>query len=558
VRSEPHTSVNQLLVSFLLLASVAAVPTARAQDHSIWSKNLGIYEVNVRQYTPAGTFHAFLGHVERLKSMGTGILWFMPIHPIGAKNRLGALGSYYSVQDYHSVNPEFGTFEDFIALVDSVHRAGMYVMMDWVANHTAWDNVWTVSHPDFYVHDGSGNFIPPPGTGWSDVIQLNFNNAVMRDSMIAAMRFWIAAAHIDGFRYDAAGKIPQDFWSAAADSLKLTKPDILLLAEDQDPRYYAAGLQMTFAWNYYGWGAGALIDLAKGTINANGFSTYVAAEETAYPGDKLRMYFTSNHDENSWTGTDEQLFGPATDAFVALSHTFRGVPLDYSGQEAGLNHMLKFFDKDSISWKSLPRERLISRLLHLKRRNSALWNGSKGAPPVRVQTTSNGSVYGFVRENPVDKVVALFNLSAASTTTTLIGGNYAGTYVDVMGDSAAFISPFQSISLPPWGYRLLETSSGLSVDVPESTLPSGLRLEQNWPNPFNPSTTIRYQVSDIRRLKLSVYDLLGKEVAVLVDGPMAAGDHSTTFDAKGLASGSYICRLWAGGETRSIRMLLVR
>jgi cyclomaltodextrinase / maltogenic alpha-amylase / neopullulanase len=572
----PLAARLQVLAALLLLGFPPGTPAARAQDPPLWSRNLGIYEVNTRQYTYDGTFNAFLGHVDRLKRMNAGILWFMPIHPIGVKNRLGSLGSYYSVKDYHGVNPEFGTLDDFIALVDSIHHAGMYVMMDWVANHTSWDNVWTVSHPEFYVHDGTGNFTPPPGTGWSDVIQLDFTRAAMRDSMIAAMRWWITAAGIDGFRFDAASRIPTDFWSAASDSLRRTKPDILLLAEDQDQRYYSAGMQMTFAWSYYGWGGGALIDLVKGTINANGFAEYVAAEESAYPGNKLRMYFTSNHDENSWTGTDQQLFGAATDAFIALSHTFRGVPLDFGGQEAGLDHMLKFFDKDSISWQSLPREKLITRLLTLKRNHRALWNGQYGSPPVRMSTTSNGNVYAFTREKAPESVLGIFNLSGSSSTTTLLGSNLAGEYIDVLGDSLFVMKAYQSISLPAWGFRVFYRVVGDAVEPAAMDVPSGMRLEQNWPNPFNPTTTLRVTLgpnavpgdgltktgrgdgSHGNNARIAVYDLLGREVAVIADGALGAGEHAFTFDAKGLSSGTYICRLTAGRESRSIRMLLLR
>ncbi len=152
--------------TFRTILLIILIPVIlRGQDHHTWTYNKAIYEVNVRQYTAAGTFAAFETHLNRLKNLGVGILWFMPIHPIGVVNRLGSLGSYYSVKDYYGINPEFGTLDDFKALVDSIHSKGMYVIMDWVANHTSWDNDLTVSHPEWYVHDGNGNFVPPPGTG---------------------------------------------------------------------------------------------------------------------------------------------------------------------------------------------------------------------------------------------------------------------------------------------------------------------------------------------------------------------------------------------------------
>jgi len=174
-----------LLLLFLTQSSLVC------QTHHDWSYNLPIYEVNVRQYTSTGTFAGFATHLDRLKELGAGILWFMPIHPIGVQNRIGSLGSYYSVKDYYGVNSEFGTLDQFRMLVDSIHAKGMYVLMDWVGNHTSWDNVLTVTHPDWYAKDGNGNFIPPPGTNWSDVIQLNYSKPELRTYMIDAMKFWL-------------------------------------------------------------------------------------------------------------------------------------------------------------------------------------------------------------------------------------------------------------------------------------------------------------------------------------------------------------------------------
>lgn len=349
----------------LLLALLPAI--SKAQSHQDWSYNLSVYEVNVRQYTAAGTFAAFETHLDRLQEMGAGILWFMPIHPIGQRNRLGSLGSYYSVRDYLGVNPEFGTLDDFKMLVQKIHDRGMYVIMDWVANHTSWDNPLTIEHPEWYVKDANGNFIPPPGTNWSDVIELNFAQQGLRNYMINAMKFWVEEVGVDGFRCDAVSFVPQDFWREAITQLKAVKPDIFMLAEGDGRAWHDAGFDMTFAWGLYGFGNGVLKRIVDRVDNAVSLNGYATAERTNYPASAYRLYFTSNHDENSWHGTTAELFGDAAEMFAVLTATFNGLPLIYSGQEAGLDKRLRFFDKDQILWRDHPNADLYKTLLHLKR-----------------------------------------------------------------------------------------------------------------------------------------------------------------------------------------------
>lgn len=335
---------------------------ALSQDHEIWSYNQNIYEVNTRQFTHSGTFAEFEAHLDRLQDLGAGILYFMPIHPIGIQNRLGSLGSPYSVRDYLDVNPEFGTLEEFVALVDSIHARGMYVIMDWVANHTAWDNPLTVSHPEWYVTDGQGNFIPPPGTGWSDVIQLDYGEQGLRDYMIQTMAYWITEADIDGFRIDAVSFVPDNFWPGAIAQLKAIKPEILMLAEDDGTQYQSLGFDMTYAWGLYGFGNGVLQRMADGVDDAIDLANYLNNELNYYSDQHYRMYFTSNHDENSWYGTVFERFGAAAEAFAALTATMNSLPLIYGGQEAGLDQSLAFFDKDEIDWQAHPFENMYSTL----------------------------------------------------------------------------------------------------------------------------------------------------------------------------------------------------
>jgi cyclomaltodextrinase / maltogenic alpha-amylase / neopullulanase len=561
LRARTTVSIVALLVIVLIPAFGRPQSNATAEvqtDSTAWTKNLSVYEVNVRQYTKAGTFAAFGTHLDRLKDLGAGILWFMPIHPIGVKNRIGSLGSYYSVKNYYGVNPEFGTLDDFKALVDSIHSKGMFVIIDWVANHTSWDNDLTLTHPEYYQKSSSGAFIAPPGTNWTDVIQLNYYNPDLRTYMIDAMKYWITETHIDGFRFDAASMVPVGFWTTAAAELRKVKPDVFLIAEDQDAKYYPAGLNATYAWSYYGFGSGILIRLAKGTNNANSFHAYVANENSQYPGNSHRLYFTSNHDENSWYGTDTELFGSATESFIALSLVFRSIPLIYSGQEAGLNHRLQFFDKDEIVWQASPRANVYSTLLHLKTRNSALWNGTFGGDPRRVSTTSDVNVYAFEREHGADKVCGVFNLSSVAQTFMFTDSAYAGTYRDVFTDSTIALSLNSQMTLPAWGYHVFEFKQVADAAPSDAQLPRTCQLFQNYPNPFNPSTTIRYELSQSAIVRLSVFTALGREVATLQNGRQAAGYHEVRFDGTGLSSGVYFYRIQAGEFLQTKKLVLLR
>lgn len=543
---------------FILSVLIAGYRSADAQNHTVWTAKASLYEANVRQFTKAGTFNAFGTHLDRLRELGVSIIWFMPIHPIGTKNRLGSLGSYYSVKDYYGVNPEFGTAAEFRALVDSIHSKGMYVMIDWVANHTSWDNVLTVDHPSWYVKGNGGVFVPPAGTNWSDVIQLDFTNDSLRTYMIDAMKYWVTEMNVDGFRYDAASFVPISFWTQTAAALKEVRSDIFLLAEDQGTQYSGAGFHMTFGWNFYGFGGGILPKLYNGTNNANDFAAYAASEYLNYPGNNYRLYFTSNHDENSWYGTDTELFGAAADAFIALSAVFRGMPLLYGGQEAGLNRRLKFFDKDEILWPVHPRAAKIRSLLRLKSRNSALWNGAKGGEPVRIGTTADQNVYAFIRQNGSDKVLAVFNLSAAAKTFSLSGSGFSGTYKDIFTDSSLLITANYSMTLPAWSYMIAEGVTASSAGNEERRMPASFKVLQNYPNPFNPSTSISYSLPSNGFTTLTVHNFIGQEVAQVVSEFQAAGTYTSQFNAAGLSSGVYFYSIKSGSFSAAKKMILMK
>lgn len=539
----------------LLLVLLPVISTA--QSHQDWSHNLSIYEVNVRQYTAAGTFAAFEAHLDRLQEMGAGILWFMPIHPIGQRNRLGSLGSYYSVRNYLDVNPEFGTLDDFKGLVQKIHDRGMYVIMDWVANHTAWDNPLTIEHPEWYVKDASGNFIPPPGTNWSDVIELNYAQQGLRDYMINAMKFWVEEVGVDGFRCDAVSFVPQDFWREAIAQLKAVKPDIFLLAEGDGRTWHDAGFDMTYGWGLYGFGNGVLKRIAERVDNAFSLNGYAAAERTNYPASAYRMYFTSNHDENSWHGTTAELFGGAAEMFAVLTATFNGMPLIYSGQEAGLDKRLRFFDKDQIVWRDHENTNLYKALLHLKRQNRALWNGENGSRLQRVLTTNNADIFAFVREKDGDKVFAALNLSDRMQSVTLNGTAFIGAYRNVFTGDTVTLAAEAPLMLPAWGYIVYEAIAP-DTGVLDETLPDAFELGQNYPNPFKTATSISYTLAAPVEVTLTIFDALGREIRVLASGIKPAGAHTISVAATDLPNGVYVYKLVAGNRTETKQFVLLR
>lgn len=401
MNSNYHSSLSRILSLFalgLFMFTAActqpstvdsAAPVSKVTQPE-WSKNATIYEVNVRQYTPEGTFSAFSEHLPRLKEMGVDILWFMPIHPIGKINRKeneNSMGSYYSVQDYKAVSSDYGTAEDFRAVVQQAHSLEMKVILDWVPNHTAWDNPWT-ENKDWYVLNEEGDFIPPLGTDWTDVIQLDYTNEEMRAAMIDAMKYWVAEFGVDGYRCDVAGMVPTDFWIRAHAELDEVK-DVFMLAEDGEPELLIEAFDMNYAWEY----AHIIREIAKGAMTFDRLDSLLAEDAKKFPENSYRMYFTSNHDENSWNGTDIEMYGDNFQNFAVLSATIDGMPLVYSGQEAVLDKQLLFFEKDEIEWKDYELVDFYTDLLALNKRNEALWNGAHGANPVRISSPEGTYAY---------------------------------------------------------------------------------------------------------------------------------------------------------------------
>ena len=418
--------------------------------HPDWSKNATIYEVNIRQFTPEGTFKAFEAHLPRIKAMGIDIIWLMPIHPIGVEKRKGTLGSEYSVKDYYGINPEFGTKEDFKALVDKIHGMGMHIIVDWVANHSSWDNPLAKDHPDWYSKTPEGHFQPTPWYDWDDVIDFDYDQPGMRRYMTDAFKFWVKEADIDGYRCDVAGFIPVDFWENVREELDKIKP-VFMLAEWESRDLYKRSFDMTYSWTLWD----KMKEVTTGKKKIGGLVEYMAHDVNAVPKDAYRMTFTENHDKNSWEGNQYSNFGDGLPACMVLTAVINGMPLVYSGQEAGLNKSLRFFDKDTIEWKEHPFAGMYKKLFDLKHKNQALWNGAYGAEMVRIFNDQPDHVISFSREKNGDKVIPVFNFNGQPVTVKLNAKHHAGTYTELFTGKKYELKGDDEISLGPWGYLVL-------------------------------------------------------------------------------------------------------
>ena len=421
--------------------------TTTGLQHPDWTKNANIYEVNIRQYTPEGTFKAFEKHIDRLHNMGVDILWIMPINPIGEKNRKGTLGSYYSIKDYKAVNPEFGNLNDLKDIVEKAHSLGMYVIIDWVANHTSWDNVWLDEHTDWYDKDSIGNFESP--YDWSDVISLNYDNKDMRAAMIDAMVYWIDSANIDGFRCDVADLVPTDFWNDARKQLD-KKKKVFMLAEAETPELQKEAFDMTYAWKFHH----LMNDISKGEKNATDIVSYFNEQDSLFKSNDYQMAFTSNHDENSWNGTVYERMPKSYKAMAALSYMIPSMPLIYNGQEAGMNKRLSFFEKDEISWDSLKLENFYTTLNTIKHDNKVLWNGDFGGEMSIISTDENVLIIKRFSEN--ETIIFICNFNDSKTNIPLPQDILDEKFNVLFSDGEFMRNEDNALALNPWQFIILK------------------------------------------------------------------------------------------------------
>ncbi|MEO9966914.1 MAG: alpha-amylase family glycosyl hydrolase [Reichenbachiella sp.] len=440
------------LLALFTLFSACEKPTPKANIDSITfperAAGMTIYEVNIRQYTQEGTIKAFAEHLPRLKDLGVEMLWIMPVQPIGVEQRKGSLGSYYSIADYTSINPEFGTMQDFKALVKQAHDLDLVIILDWVPNHTAWDHPWITSHPEYYAKDSLGNITYE--ADWNDIALLNHTNEGVRQAMIEEMRFWITETDIDGFRCDhAAHEIPLYFWEEATAALDPIK-DLFWLAEWDEPRLHTS-FHASYSWE--------LLHLtehvAKGEKTAHDIDEFIQKDLARYGKNPFRMTITTNHDENSWAGTVFERYGEGHKAFATFIFTAYGFPMIYSGQEVGLDKRLLFFEKDTISWED-PKNLtpFYKRLVQLKKDNESLWNGGFGGTPKRIN--QDEWVYAFSREKNSNQVIGIINMSGAPQDFILTEPAISGSYEDVFTGQAFTLASDEQLALAPWQYLIFE------------------------------------------------------------------------------------------------------
>jgi len=422
------------------------------RPHVDWSKNLTLYEVNVRQYTKEGTLKAFQKHIPRLKELGIGILWLMPIQPIGLLNRKGALGSYYSIQNYIEVNPEFGTLKDFKDLVKKCHNEGIYVMLDWVANHTAWDHVWTKSNPDFYNKDEHGNF-KAPYPEWADVIHLNYDKQGLRKQMIEDMKYWVTECDIDGFRCDMAHLVPTSFWNEAREELEKIKP-LFMLAETENRDLLEYAFDMCYGWRIFH----TQEEIAQWKKSVHDLDNLLPHDVFGFPLHAFQMLFTDNHDENSWHGSAIKRFHESLPLFTVMNFTLPGFPLIYSGQEAGFDKQIAFFDKDEIVWKKDKTSDFIQKLSQLRLENPALWSGYFGGNMTRVYTSDNQAVFAYLRQKENNKIFVILNVCNSPLSIKLEGKDFCGGYTDYFTGEDANLIQGTVFNMKPWEYKVFVTS----------------------------------------------------------------------------------------------------
>jgi len=433
-------------------------------------ENAVIYEANIRQYSKEGSFDAFTKDIPQLKQLGVKVIWLMPIFPISETKRKATgdkfasdiedpeerkkyLGSYYAVSDFTKINPEFGTIEDFRELVKTAHANDIYVILDWVPNHTGWDHTWLKTNPDFYTKNAKGEITDPLNedgipVGWADVADLNYDNKELRKAMIKDMQYWLTKENVDGFRCDVAGSVPTDFWEEAIPQLRATK-DIFMLAEAWEPELLKGNLfDMAYGWDTHH----RMNHIAKGEETVANWDKRIQQIDSLYENNDILMNFVTNHDENSWNGTIEERMGKGAAAFTALSYITPGMPLIYSGQEYDMKHRLKFFEKDEIPKAKGEMWPLLEKLGALKNTNTALHGGKNAASYTKLQTSKGDQVLAFKREKDGKQVYYIGNLSKEPVITTIeLAGNFTN---HINGDTIIFREG-QDVALQPWQYMVL-------------------------------------------------------------------------------------------------------
>lgn len=421
--------------------------------HPEWSYQAVIYEMNVRQLTSEGTLRAAAAHLTFLREMGVDAVWLMPIYPIGAVNRKGSLGSYYSIRDYCAVNPELGEMADFDHFVRTAHAQGIKVLLDWVANHTARDARWLSEQPaSWYERDANGQ--PAVPWDWIDTAKLNYANRSVWEAQAEAMEFWVKEHAVDGFRCDMAMLVPVEFWEATSRRLRTVKPDLFLLAEAEERNLFdRGGFDACYAWEMHH----LLNDVARQRVRVTALRDYIYADRERYPDWAMRLAFTSNHDENTWSGSEFTRMGDAREAMAVFTFVVpRGLPLIYTGQEVGYDHSFAFFDRDPMpACDANDFTAFYRRLAELRHANPALASGGRGGEMIEIRNNAEDCLMTFVREAGGNRVVAVMNLSPYAIHADYQTGIYAGMYTDAMTGAKYELHGRVEEDMAPWSYRIL-------------------------------------------------------------------------------------------------------
>lgn len=414
-----------------------------------WKHTTNIYEVNVRQYTKEGTFNAFAKELPRLKKMGVGTLWFMPITPIAQKEKKGTMGSQYAASDYTSINPEFGTMEDFKNLVNEAHKMGFHVIIDWVANHTGWDHVWTKTHPEYYLHDADGSF--HRASGMDDIIELDYSKPEMRQAMIDAMKFWVKNTDIDGFRCDLASWVEVDFWKQARPEVEKIKPLFFIGEFDElDNPEYGKVFDASYSWTWMH----KTEDYYKKNLPLQDLRDLLM-KYSALGDNSMRAWFTSNHDENTWNGTEYEKYGVIAKPLAVFSATWNGIPLTYSGQELPNMKRLEFFEKDPIEWNGTYQlADFYKTLFNLKSTNPALRGGDPNVKTYFVKTSADDKILAYLRKNGKDEVLVVLNMSKEPVDFTLDDAEVSGNFKELFTKENRDFSTNKSFKMPVSGYAV--------------------------------------------------------------------------------------------------------
>jgi glycosidase len=409
------------------------------------TSDVAMYEVNLSAFSSTGNLKGVESRLDSIKNLGINVIWLMPIYPIGI---LKGVGSPYAVRNYKEVNPTFGNLEDLRSLVKEAHKRNMALILDWVGNHTAWDNPW-IQNTSWYAQDASGKIIIPPGTNFSDVAQLNYGNTEMRYEMIKSMKYWMLEANVDGFRCDYASPIPTNFWKQAIDTLRnIPNRKVIMFAESDKTALFSAGFDMTFGWSFYY----KLKDVYNKNTPVSELASVNNTDYSDIPKGSHIVRWISNHDDNAYDDSPINIFKSSAGSMTAfvLTTYMGGVPLIYTGQEVGFAGKLGFFSNNSIKidWNSNPQIRSEYKKIMTFR------NGSEAVKRGSIETYNSSDIMAFKRVSGKEEVVVLANVRNSKIIYPLPSALVNSIWKNALSNEAVSLN--NSIVVEPYGYLILK------------------------------------------------------------------------------------------------------